>query len=424
MSLLSAMYAGSSALANYGDAMGVVSNNLSNTNTVAFRSSGVSFADFLSKSIGTSGAQGLMQVGNGVKLSSVFENENQGQLDATANPLDVALEGPGFFILKPLSSAATYYTRAGDFKINKDGFLVNSDNMQVQGKALTKTGSTGNPLTDYTATGEATGMALDNVANSVKATTQVNAVVNLMSDSTTPSDAYSPANVSSYNYSASVVVYDSQGSPHPVELQYRKTAPNTWERHLVDATSSTLTEIPNSMSTLVFSTSGLLTSETPATPVTINWGGGAAAQPVTFSSRNSTQYSANSSVRTLNQDGFPTGTLQGVTVDERGRIIGNFSNRQTRPLYQLQLAKFINPQGLDKQGSNLYSATSVSGIPKVDIPGSAGFGQTRGNSLEHSTVDLPEEFIRMIALQRAFQANSRVISTTDGMMEELVNLRR
>ena len=250
-------------------------------------------------------------------------------------------------------------------------------------------------------------------------------------------DVTNPATTS--NYSSSVTVYDSLGQAHTANMYFRKASEDpisgqsTWEwiAELDAADSSTGVNAIQGTGTVVFSNTGVLVSGGEAQPISFNFSQGASpAQPIDLvlgpatGGGTTTQYPISSTTSYQTQDGYPPGVLQSVSVSSEGIISGTYSNGQIIRLYQLTLANFNNPNGLYKEGSNLYSETLASGVAYTNSPGEGGLGKVSPNSLEQSNVDLASEFVKMIIAQRGFQANSKVITTTDEILQELMNLKR
>ncbi|MBF0282903.1 MAG: flagellar hook protein FlgE [Magnetococcales bacterium] len=500
MSIMNAMFAGSSALANMGNAMSVIGNNLSNANTVGYKGSSVTFEDILSQTIGVNAAQGSNQVGNGMRVGSVAQSFKQGAFEFTSTVTDVAIDGTGFFIVKDYAGnnqVSTYYTRAGDFKRALDGKLVTNTGFVVQGLTLD---TEGDPIS-----GAMTDIDLSGTKVPSQPTSTVNVSVNLDAEASIPTATYDPTDPDSYNFATSLRVYDSVGAGHNIEVQFVKTASNTWEWHAVvdstdlegaankhgvnnltavddtdlDGTTDFGTHVRTQLAgavythgVMTFTSAGLLQNE-GSVPMTFNWDNGVAPQEVIFNfggamgptlgsthlydSSNdyrtydtdsssasyleftdsslkddvgltgqdgTVQFAAGFATLKISQDGFPAGFLERLSVNPDGKIIGSFDNGQVRPLYQLILASFPNESGLDQIGSNLFVETFKSGSRIMGTPQAAGFGNINSNSLEQSNVDMSDEFVRMISIQRSFQANSRVVSVVDGMLEELVNMKR
>ncbi|MEO5377721.1 MAG: flagellar hook protein FlgE [Magnetococcus sp. DMHC-6] len=495
MSILQAMYAGSSALTNYGNAMSVIGNNLANANTTAFKGSSTTFQDVLIQTVGNSNTQGSTQIGTGVALSSVNQNMKQGSFASTSNVSDLAIDGKGFFMVRDEPSvkgggggtAEMYYTRAGDFQEDLKGNLVTNSGLILQGWQLDDNGL---------AVGQTTDINLNTLQIiSPRQTDSIN--LELVLDSraqviTNPA-TYSPNDPTSYNFATSVQVYDAQGVRHELQIHFIKKADNTWDWHVAAPGNelsplgtpagtpgdSTLIEIPQPASMisgatpgqLKFTQDGKLTIEGSA-PISISFNGASTqellfdfgraiddpnnplganfygdstndyvkAQPSdkiftttdpsgaaladTNTSSGTVQYASESTTVVLNADGYGTGYLDDLTINADGSIVGVYTNGQSKNLYQIALVDFDNENALDQVGSNLYSETSLSGAPRVSAPQTGRLGSIISYALEQSNVDLSQEFVNMISTQRGFQANSRIVTVTDGMLEELLALKR
>ncbi len=436
MGLSSALYSGVSGMAATSNAMNVVGNNIANSNTVGYKASRTVFADLLSNQVSSTG--GSTQVGTGVGLASVDSIFSQGTFENTESNTDLAIEGSGFFILGDSTTGTTSYSRDGSFKFNNSGQLVNTEGFIVQGYYLDDNDDP---------TGDLTNIQVDtNSYSPANATTDVTLTTNLNAQSPAlpggaAFDIVNPDDTS--NYAASLQVFDSLGDTHLVTNYFRKTASNAWEYHTAVAgadvgNAAEFVEVASG--TLTFDVNGRLIQldgndiyqadgVTPvdpapvATTAALTWVNGSDATITTEFEFNMTQYSSNSVVVSQVQDGYGTGNLVQLAIDEEGNIIGNYSTGEPRQLARIALAKFTNPAGLWQDGGNLFSATNASGVPIIGTVGS-GVGSLYTNSLEQSNVDLAQEFVNMITIQRAYQANSRIITTTDEMMNELINLKR
>ncbi len=425
MSIQSALYSGVSGLAKHGTAMEIIGNNIANSNTVGYKASRTIFSDLLSANIVGSG--GDSQVGRGVGLSSINSVFSQGSFESTESKTDLAIEGHGFFMVRDPTGGTIDYSRAGAFAFDSVGNLVNQEGYHVQGYSLNEDG---NPV------GSVTDIKIDTLSPSpARSTTNVTLSTNLNGNAAYVGP-FDPANAeTTSNYVASIQIFDSLGNPHLVINYFTKLDPATnpmeWEQHtmidggeLVGGTAGTLVEIGTSTMTFDFNGS-LVTS--PATSVTtagvLDWLNNAdPTQQVTFE-MNTTQHASESVVLSMDQDGFAMGMLKQTDIDDGGNIIGSYSNGQNIKLARITLAKFSNPQGLVKIGHNMYASTTDSGSAVVGTPGS-GVGRINTNSLEQSNVDLAQEFVKMITTQRGFQANSKIITTSDEMLQELINLKR
>lgn len=420
MGISSALYSGVSGLNTNGQAMSVIGNNLANTNTVGFKGSRTVFADLLSSSINGSG--GLSQVGRGVGMSKVDQIFSQGTFESTESGLDVAIEGSGFFILKGPGDDTPYYSRAGAFRFDDDGYLINPEGYRVQGKAFDVDGvlGTGDPADIQVAS---TGLIAGNATSTLELTTNLDSSEEILAIG-----AFDPTDADTYNYSSSVQVFDTLGNPHLLTTYFIKTADNTWSWawSAEDSTGAALGGVGAEI--LEFTTDGVLD---PANPVPLvdtidaadlDWANGSTPTAIEISF-DTTQFNSANVVLSQNQNGFGAGNLTDVEIDPDGIVIASYSNGKQTKIAQLVLGKFVNPNGLSLEGNNLYRETTTSGPPRVGIPGPE-LGKVFTNSLEQSNVDMGAEFVRMITVQRGFQANSKIITTVDELLGELINLKR
>ncbi|RMG57189.1 MAG: flagellar hook protein FlgE [Deltaproteobacteria bacterium] len=427
MSLMTSLFTGISGINANGIALSVIGNNIANSNTVGYKSSRTIFGEVLSQTLGGSSS---MQIGRGVNVQAVEALFTQGSFETTSNPLDMAIEGDGFFILRD-PNGAIFYSRAGQFHVDKDGNIVNPEGLQLQGYLISQSGQLGT-------------INVASINSPPNATTRVDISANLDSrEVILPAfDVNNPDNTS--NFSTSLTVYDSLGNSHLVTVYFRKAveAPtgNTWEWYAVVPGTDTVSGVAEvqAQGTLDFDNTGALVQESPVTyPLGgFNFSGGAAPnQAIAFDFGQSiteggsgvdgtTQFGAPSSVLFQNQDGYTAGSLYSLVVGNDGIITGVFTNGQTRDIAQVALARFIAPTALAKVGRNLYSESAASGQPIIGTPGTSGRGSLISNSLEMSNVDLADEFVKMIAAQRGFQANARVVTATDDLLTELMNIRR
>lgn len=423
MGIQSAMYSGVSGLNTNAQAMSVIGNNLANTNTLGFKGARTVFSDLLSSSV--SGSGGRSQVGRGVGLSTVDNVFSQGTFESTSSDTDVAIEGEGFFIVKEVGNDTPFYTRAGAFRFNEDGYLVNPEGFRVQGKLFDQATGILDPGDPDDIQVQNTGLVEANPTANMTFTTNLDA-----SSAELGAGAIDPADNTTFHYSASSQVYDSLGEPHLITTFFRleTTATNTWGTgYTIDGDDTTY----QALGGLVFEADGTL-PDTDAdglpNPVIENitiadWGNGSELNQVIDLSFDCTQYDSDSVVIGQDQDGYGAGSLTGVAIDEEGTVVASFSNGTQTNIATLVLGKFKNPGGLETAGSNLYTATSSSGSVRVGIPGPE-LGNLFTNSLEQSNVDMGQEFVKMITAQRGFQANSKIISTVDELLGELINLKR
>jgi flagellar hook protein FlgE len=428
MSILSALNTGAGGIAQNSLELSVIGDNIANANTVGFKSSRAVFEDQLAE---TMIGQGNAQVGLGTRLQTVQRMTMQGALLSTNHATDLALEGSGYFMVQGALNgrSGTYYTRAGQFTLDKDGFLTNLQGLQVQGYQADATGTLSKSISNIN---------VQNAASSPLATANITVRANLQSDANVLAAPWDPLNPSTTsNYQTSTVVYDTLGAAHQVDIYYRKTAAGAWDWHaltdgggLTGGTAGTPTQIANG--TLTFGTSGQLTASTQASafqplgatnPQALNFNFGTPA-PAGTGLDGITQFSAASATSFISQDGYASGDLSSVNVDNQGKIIGQFTNGQTRTLGQVAVATFPAEENLQRVGGNMFEAVPSAGAVNVGTPGGAGRASVVAGTLEQSNVDMANEFVRMIAAQRGFQANSKTVTTADQLLQELMNLKR
>jgi len=333
----------------------------------------VHFEDLLAQLVST--GSGPSQVGRGSRLSEINTVWQQGSLETSADDVDVAITGIGFLIVKDPLGGGLYYTRDGNFSLDKDGYLINAHGYRVQGKAIDPV--TGTPV------GVDTDITITQNYSAPRATTDVEMVLNLDANAATGD-----------TYTSAITVYDSLGNVHTLNLVYTMVGANEW------------------------SVGGTLDGTDITADITDQGGGG--PTNLTFDTNGTMTDGGNYA----SQDGYGPGFLQRLSINNEGVITGHYSNGQVLPHYQLTLARFNAPGKLRREGSNLYCETEDSGVPLTGAPGTNGLGKINANSLEQSNVDLGNEFVHMILYQRAFQANSRIITTTDSMLEEVLALKR
>jgi flagellar hook protein FlgE len=402
------MYSGLSGLNSHGEAMAVVGDNIANLNTTGFKYSAVHFEDLLAQLVPTGSGPG--QVGRGSRLSEINTVWQQGSLETSADDVDVAITGIGFLIVKDTLTSGLFYTRDGNFSLNKDGYLINSHGYRVQGKAIDPT--TGTP------TGVDTDIIITQNYAAPRATTQVEMVLNLDANAAVGD-----------NYTSAISLYDNVGNIHTLNMVYTKAAANDWAvsgtLDGIDITANITDQGGGGPTDMIFNTNGTMISGGLYTVDLSAYNiGNVNLSLRNTSGGNTTQYAASSVTNYASQDGYGPGFLQRISINNEGIITGHYSNGQVLPHYQLTLARFNAPGKLHREGSNLYSETQDSGVALTGAPGINGLGKINANSLEQSNVDLGNEFVHMILYQRAFQANSRIITTTDTMLEEVLSLKR
>ncbi len=446
MGITSAMYSGVSGLNTNSQAMSVLGNNLANTNTLGFKGGRTVFSDMLSSNI--SGSGGNSQVGRGVALSKVDTIFSQGTFETTGSNTDVAIEGEGFFLLKEPGTDTTLYSRAGAFRFDSDGYLVNPEGFRVQGAGFDATGTL--------VPGDYQDIHVKDVGLApAKATDALNLTTNLDAGSdikppfayinpAAPYDPISnPIDTATYSYSSSTQIFDSLGEPHLMTLYFRKDANNVWDVHWSAEDVNDVSLNPDPAGTpladpsgvpLTFSPDGKIldangvTSDDPLfEPVSglippMNFGNGSDPVNITINF-DTTQFDSESTVISQGQNGYTAGNLTNVGINEEGVVVATYSNGQQTKVSALVLAKFNNPGGLKMAGSNMYTATDASGAPRSGLPGPE-LGKIFTSSLEQSNVDMAEEFVKMITVQRGFEANSKIITTVDELLGQVINMKR
>ena len=414
-------------MAAQGEALGVISDNIANANTIGFKASRAEFQDIISKNL--KGILGGNQVGRGVKIGAVNPILVQGNVDATEKVTDLAVSGDGYF--KVRGSDGDSFTRDGSFHFDREGYLVTNDNQRVQGFQADEKGNILNKLAD---------IKFPRALIPAKGTQEIKLDLNLDSrmEPTKKFDIKDPYATS--HYSTGVEMYDSQGNKHLLSMFFNKTADREWTfRGLVDGREVTGGE-EGSMSEvcsgkLNFTVDGKLDSQ-ELSDANFNFKGGALQnQQVKLNFGDAIkdggkgldgtkQYGKNSDLISWHQDGAAAGTITSLSFNDEGNLTAVYSNGQATDLAQIALAKFENPEALFKVGNNRLKESRDSGGPSLGAPGSSGRGKLFAKSLERSTVDLATEFVNMIQNQRGFQANAKTITTTDELLNEVIQLKR
>ena len=405
--MMRSLFSGVSGLKNHQTRMDVIGNNIANVNTVAFKAGRVNFEDILSQTVegarspqaGGMGGVNPKQVGLGMGISSIDTLFTPGSLQSTDNPTDFAVQGEGFFIVS--DGSQVYYTRDGAFKTSADGALVNSNGFRLQGWMADTDGNI-----DST-------QALQNIIIPVGAQMKPKATTEIAFEGNLDANAAAGS-----QWITSVQVYDSLGNPHNLTITFTKTAANAWDWEATLDGGTT----PGT-GNITFDTDGTILSGDIGTaaftlmPVAQN-----ISLSIDFSQL--TQFGGNPTAYINFQDGYEAGSLDMVSTDSGGVLTGIFTNGQSKALAQIALATFSNPGGLLKEGGNLYQISNNSGLPNIGTADSGGRGSIAVGKLEMSNVDLAQEFTNMIVTQRGFQANSRVITTSDEMLQDLINIKR
>ena len=420
---------GVSGLSSSAANLDVIGNNIANSGTIGFKSGSAQFADVYAGS----------QAGLGTKVSGVVQNFTQGAVQSSTRPLDVAItNGDGFFRLASPGGQFAY-SRNGQFNVDKDGFLVNAAGLQLTGFPVGANG--------VIAGGSPTALQFPTAAMAPKPTDAITAQFNLDSRSVvptkTPFDAKNPA---TYNYSNAVNIYDSQGNSHELATFFAKDpapATNSWSVYatadgqaLTSAGGGTLTNPPpatpvaaGKISSITFDPNGVMT--VPAVPANgimsfagLQFPNGSAPMAFNMNITGTTQFGNDNAVNKLTQDGYASGVLTSYAVGQDGIVTGKYSNEQTKTLGQIVLSSFVNPNGLQSKGDNVWAETSASGKPLTGKPGSGTkLGALTAGALEGSNVDLTSELVNLIIAQRTYQANSQTVKTQDQIMQTLINMR-
>jgi flagellar hook protein FlgE len=433
MSLISSLYTGASGLEANSTDLSVIGDNIANSNTIGFKESRAAFEDAMSQQMIGAGTS-LSQVGLGTQLESVQKVLTQGALTNTGIATDLGIDGNGFFVVSGAHNGTDgqFYTRAGQFTLDNTGTMVNLEGLHVQGYTANTAGVVGTTPGD---------LKLGDAAWPAVATTTVGLTGNLNASQAVPvpAVAFDPLNPTATSQaSGSITTYDSLGTAHQMDVYFVKTAAGAWDWHgltdgggLTGGVAGTPTEVANG--TLTFDTSGNLTAMTQASnfnpinavnpqPLTFNFGdptatGGTGLLGIT-------QFTNASGMTKTSQDGFAAGSLTHVAIDKDGTINGTFTNGQSRVLGQVATALVAAPDQMDSVGGNLFAVTAGSGQATLGAAGSLGRGGVVAGTLEQSNVDLANEFVRMIAAQRAYQANGKTVVTADALLQELMQIKR
>lgn len=427
MSILSSFNIGVTGLNAAGTSMGVIGDNIANAGTNGFKGSRAEFQDLLANSL--KGIDGGDQMGSGTKLSHITPQFVQGTVARTQNITDLAINGAGFFLVDaPFGKG---YTRDGAFHFDKDGFMINGDGYKVNGFQPDEKGNMSNKIGQ---------IKLGNTNIPATPTAEVKMSMNL--DSREGIKVFDPKNPDkTSNFNTSMTVYDSVGTARLVTMYFNKQADGaSWEYHaMVDGADAAngipgqLTEMGNGK--LKFNLKGFLEEETPGMN-SFNFNKGAQpGQKISLDFGKSikeggtgldaaTQFGSKSSVARHTQDGSSAATLSSMSFNDDGVLTAVYDNGVQRELGQVCIAKFENNEGLFKTGKNLFKETRKSGQGALGKPGSDGRGDVIAKSLEQSNVDIAQEFIALMAAQRNFQANTRTITTSDQMLQEVLNIKR
>jgi flagellar hook protein FlgE len=390
----------------------VIGNNVANASTVGFKQSQAQFADVYANSLTGAGGAG---VGIGTKVAQVAQQFTQGNISSTNNPLDIAINGGGFFRMD--NNGEVSYQRNGQFQLDRMGFIVNPTGAKLTGYMANASG--------VLAAGAPAPLSINTADLVPQVTSEVNAVHNFNSNKTPLSAAgFDMTDPTTYHDSTALPVYDSLGNEHMLQTFYVKSAAGTWD--VFAANDGVLiggSGADGQIGTLSFNDTGALTGGSPLTLSGLAVTTGAAALNFTIDFTDSTQFGSAFSINTLNQDGYTSGRLASFNVGADGIVLGRYTNGESAVLGQVVLANFANPNGLQQLGNNMWAETSASGTPLVGTPDSGSLGVLQSMAVEDSNVDLTAELVNMITAQRVYQANAQTIKAQDAVLQTLVNLR-
>lgn len=467
--MLRSLYTGVSGLLNHQTRMDVLAHNISNVNTTGYKKERVIFQDMLSQMMSGAarpndvrGGINPKQIGLGVNIAAIDKLMTQGALQTTGKNTDVAVQGEGFFIEK--NGDKVFYSRAGNFNVDADGLLVNpATGMKIQGWEATTLPDGSSSINSSGPIGDIHvpigSKAPARATQSVQFASNLNSITPIAVDPNNPTDEERSKQVI---HQTAINVYDAQGGVHKLNVEFNRISKNQWRAVVnVDGAlpGSTRVDIgnptpdSNNVFLLNFDNNGTLVSAQDAAGQnrdTINKGmlsanlffnvdnGAVDAQGNPVGEQQTvrldlgtvgqvdgiTQFESNTTTRAYKQDGVPMGYLESFQIDPSGKILGVYTNGDRKELSQIALATFVNPQGLEKSGNTNFVQSSNSGLANIGTAGSAGKGEMIAGALEMSNVNLSEEFTDMIVTQRGFQANSRSITTSDTLLEEILRLKR
>ncbi len=392
----------------------VISNNIANSSTTGFKTGRAEFGDVYAQSLlGTT----TPTPGQGVKVIGITQQFSQGDLEFTDNALDVAINGDGFFQVK--DQGVVEYTRAGAFKIDKDGYISTVSGARVQGFQVDAT------------TGAVTGNIGDIQTQTAlldpKATTTATLTGNLDAGASEPATGtFSATDPTSYNFTTSLAVFDSKGNSHTLDLYFVKTSTaNQWNvLSYLDGATTTGGATTPAISALPFSTAGAYDSTGNKGTVSLTQSvTGAVDLTIALDITGFTQYGTDFAVTTSAQNGYSAGQLSSIEVSDTGLVSARYSNGISASMGQFALADFQNPNGLQPVGSTNWVETYKSGMPVLNKAGNANLGLIQGFALEQSNVQITQELVDLIVAQRNFQANAQVVQAEDAITQTIINMR-
>ncbi len=402
----------------------VIGNNVANANTIGAKSSRAEFGDMYANAMNGSGSTGI---GIGVKLQAVAQQFSQGHIASTENPLDLAIDGNGFFEVS--NGSQTLYTRNGQFQANKDGFITNNAGLKLMGYPADRNG--------MIQPGGAVPLQLPTGGVAPSVTSKVSLEMNLDARLATTLPAGTPqidfADAKTYNSATSGTVFDEKGQDVALTYYFQKSATDNWNVYATaNGVSVNVDGLGNPLpvTAITFATNGSgpiapAGAVTMSIPPSVNAvGANTMAIPgVSFDVSDATQFGSAYGVTDFAQDGYAAGQLSSLSIEKTGIVMATYSNGQSKPAGQIELASFRNPQGLNPLGGNLWARSFTSGDPTVGTPDTGNLGVLQSAALEDSNVDLTGELVNMITAQRVYQANAQTIKTQDQVLQTLVNLR-
>ncbi|MGO2345632.1 MAG: flagellar hook protein FlgE [Providencia sp.] len=387
-----------------------IGNNIANSATNGFKGATTSFADMFAGS----------GVGLGVNVAAVTQNFKDGPITRTDRATDVAISGSGFFRVQD-KNGDIFYSRDGQFQRDKSGNLVNNQGMVVTGYPAS-VDEKGN--VSIQSGGVPAGLNIPTDMMDAQASKLAKLTINLNSDDKVkdkPFDVKNPDDNASYNFSTTMTAYDSQGNTHEISVYFVKTVDNKWTAYAKDANDKEAKKIGD----LEFDGNGKLKDSANAR-FDFAYTGLNGANNDTLQidlSKTRQQKVSESSVSAIDVDGYPAGEYTTFKIEDNGMLVANYSNQQKRIVGQIALSAFANPNGLVSQGGNVWASSNASGNPMDGVPGVGQFGKLTSGALESSNVDMSQELISMIVMQRNYQSNEQTIKTQDQMLQTLVNLR-
>ena len=402
----------------------VIGNNIANSNTFGSKVARGEFSDVYASALNGSGAS---TIGIGTTLAAVTQQFTQGNITSTGNPMDLAINGSGFFQVSVGRNPALY-SRNGQIKVDREGYIVNNDALRLMGYPADGTG--------VIQPGNAQPLQLPSAGINPQPTSEIEIEMNLDSRVGNTAPVSGPAidfsDASTYNNATSIAVYDAKGQDVALTYYFQKAGTDSWNVFItangtpVNGTAA----LPLPTTTIAFPSNGGAPTA-PVGPVLFNIpattnGAGAQTLPMTgvaLDLDGATQYGAGFGVTNLSQNGYAPGQLTGISIENNGIVMARYSNGQTKPAGQIELATFRNPQGLQPRGGNVWAHSYASGDPIIGVAGEGNLGVLKSGALEESNVDLTAELVSMITAQRIYQANAQTIKTQDQVLQTLVNLR-